>query len=55
MEKEHITAQIKIKARPSDKKRWEAAVKKEGRTVSDVCRAALERLTSRVEKKDAAQ
>ena len=55
MENDKYTSQIKIKARASEKQRWYAAAKKDGRTVSEICRAALERVSKRVDKKDTTQ
>tara|TARA_R110000850_G_scaffold152818_3_gene276083 strand:+ start:255 stop:422 length:168 start_codon:yes stop_codon:yes gene_type:complete len=47
------SAQIKVKASPSDKKRWQEASEKDGRTLSDVIRVYLDRYAARVERKDA--
>jgi len=41
---------INFRATSSEITRWQAALKRDGRTVSEVCRAALDRLASRVEK-----
>lgn len=49
------TKLITFKATDEDKERWRAALDQDGRTLSDVCRAALDRLAARVERKQAAE
>ena len=46
----HMDKLINIRVSAEDYELWQAALKKEGRTVSSVVRAALERIAKRVEK-----
>jgi len=41
---------INIKVDPDDADKWREAAREDGRTVSEICRAALERVARRVEK-----
>jgi hypothetical protein len=41
---------INFRASESETARWQRALTKDGRTLSQVCRAALDRLASRVER-----
>jgi len=43
---------ITFKATPEEQDRFREAAKADGKTVSEVCRAALERLARRVEKRE---
>ena len=43
-------ALINFKADPADIDRWKAALEKDGRTMSEVCRQSLERIAKRIEK-----
>jgi len=44
---------ITIKAEPSEIARWRSALDKEGKTLAEIARAALNRFAARIEKKDA--
>lgn len=45
---------IKIRASKDERDRWQDALSRDGRTLSEVCRAALERIAKRKER-DAAE
>jgi len=50
---EHMkTILVPFRATPDERKRWSKALKSEGKTLSEVCRAALNRFAKRVEKKE---
>ena len=42
---------ITFKAEPEDVERWKAALDIDGRSLSKICRAALDRIAANVEKK----
>lgn len=46
---------INIRVTSADHERWQAAVEKEGRTISGVVRASLERIAKRVEREQEGQ
>jgi len=46
------TILVPFRATPDERKRWSKALKSEGKTLSEVCRAALNRFAKRVEKKE---
>lgn len=46
---------VTFKAPEEDCQRWRAALDHDGRTLSEVCRAALDRLATRIERKQAAE
>ena len=48
-----LTEQIKIKASPCDKARWKLAIETDGRTMSDVFRAYMNKYAARVERNSA--
>tara|TARA_R110000772_G_scaffold45492_3_gene104225 strand:- start:845 stop:1021 length:177 start_codon:yes stop_codon:yes gene_type:complete len=48
-----LTAQIKIKASPCDKARWKLAIETDGRNMSDVFRAYMNRYAARIERNGA--
>ena len=43
-------ALINFKADPADIDRWKAALERDGRTMSEVCRQSLDRIAKRIEK-----
>jgi len=43
---------INYKATPAERDRWHRALKKEGKTLSEVCRKTLDRVAKRVEAKE---
>lgn len=44
---------IKIRASKDERDRWQDALSRDGRTLSEVCRAALERIAKRKEREAA--
>lgn len=44
-----------VRTTAAEQERWREALKKDGRTASEVCRAALERIAKRIEKKEGAE
>ncbi len=47
------TKLVNFRATPDEKERWDRLLKHGGRDASDVCRAALNRVADRIEKKGA--
>jgi hypothetical protein len=42
---------IKFRATEEERRRWQEALAEDGRTLSEVCRATLDRLAKRAERK----
>lgn len=47
--------QIKIKAGSREKKRWQAALSEDGRTMSDVFRRYMDKYAARIERRTASK